>query len=379
MNVIMAWNGPSNADERAVLVRRELPLIQQLSAGGVRVTVVLFGDAAETRKEFEAAQIPVEVLPTPLPPSAAALRSLPAAVLRFRSVLRRVDPDIVEGTEPMPAIAVGLAARWLGRRGVVLYRRQHPRGGRLRLRPASWLAAGLAERTVVMIEATRLAAMADDGTPRERVDVALSGADRPRQVSADETAAMRRSLGIAADARVIAVVSRFRREKGLDVLLSALHLLRDLGNVHVVMAGSGPEEASLRALAAQAPLPVHFVGHRADVAPWYALADVVTMPSRLESFGRTTSETMAAGRPLVATRVGGLVDAVIDGETGFLVPPDDPVALAAALRRVLTDDALAARMRAAARERYENRYTIAHMADARRQVWERAMAGLDAP
>ena len=148
-----------------------------------------------------------------------------------------------------------------------------------------------------------------------------------------------------------------------------------VGEIHLVIAGTGPEERILRRLAAGSPVPVHFLGHRDDVDCWLALADVVAMPSRRETFGRVTLETMAAGKPLVASRVGGLAEAVVDHVTGRLVAPDDPQALAEALGALLADPAGVRRMGAAARARYEAHYTIDHMATSWRQAWERALAG----
>jgi len=371
LKVLLAWNGPANAAESAVLLRREIPLLRELVANGVQPSVVLFDDRTGARLEFEAAGIDVHAIAAPLPPSVAALAHLPSAVLRLRPLLRSLRPDVLEGNEPMPAIALGLAARGSSKRGVVIYRRLHARGGK-RLQSASWIAARLTDRTLVLSEATRRDAISDDGTRRELIDVAPSGSISPRQVPADEITAARRTAGIADGARVIGVVSRFRHEKGLDILLRALDSLRDLHGVHVVLAGDGPAEAALRELAARAPLPVHFVGHRDDIEVWYAIADVMVMPSRRESFGRVSTEVMASARPVVATRVGGLVETVADGETGLLVPPDDPVALASAIRTILSDRDLGARMGAAARARFEARYTIAHMAAGRLAAWKNA-------
>src|SRR4029079_15399950 len=110
----------------------------------------------------------------------------------------------------------------------------------------------------------------------------------------------------------------FRHEKGIDVLIRAMrHLNRD---VHLIVAGNGPEEPLLRQLATQ---NVHFDVYTHDPSVWIHAADVIAIPSRRESFGRLTLEAMAAGRPIVATRVGGLTEAIADGETGLLVPPDD--------------------------------------------------------
>ena len=369
MNVLLVWNGPANEAERSVLARREVPLLRELAKQGVRATVALFGDGGGLRHELEDAGIDVRFFPTPLAPVALTLGRLPSAVMRLRRLLKQLDPDVSEGLEPMPAIALGLAKRSGG--GVVLYRRQHPRG-RARLNLASRVAAKLADGTIVSCEAMRQSAAADDRTPLDRIDVATTGVAESRAVLPSEIADARRSLGIAAGARVIGVVSRLRREKGIDVLIRALdHLAVD--NAHVLIAGTGPEESHLRELAARAPIPIHFLGHRNDGALWYALSDVIAIPSTRESFGRTTVEAMAAGRPLIAARVGGLAEAVIDGETGLLVPPENSEALAAALRRLLGDNDTLRRCGEAARARFETCFTIEHMATARRQAWERAL------
>jgi glycosyltransferase involved in cell wall biosynthesis len=219
----------------------------------------------------------------------------------------------------------------------------------------------------------RQSAAADDRTPLDRIDVATTGVTESRAVAPAEIADARRSLGIADGARVIGVVSRLRREKGIDVLIRALDHLDGIDNAHVIIAGTGPEESHLRQLAAHAPIPIHFLGHRDDVALWYAASDVIAIPSTRESFGRTTVEAMAAGRPLIAARVGGLAEAVVDGETGLLVPPENSEALAAALRRLLGDNDALRRCGEAARARFEACFTIEHMATARRQAWERAL------
>jgi glycosyltransferase involved in cell wall biosynthesis len=370
MKVLLVWNGPATQAERTVLTRREVPLLVELAKQGVHPHVALFGDAAGLRGDLGAAGIEVTWLPPPLGPSAGSLLRLPRAVTGLRTLIARWDPDISEGLEPMPAIALGLAAR--GRHAPVLYRRQHAHGT-LRLILASRLAAFLADGTVVSCEAMKESAAADDRTPRERIMVATSGVVNPRAVSSQEAVEARRALGIAADARIVSVISRLRWEKGVDVLIASLGLVRSSTPIHVVVAGTGPEEEALRSLAARSPIPVHFLGHRDDVELWYAVSDVVVIPSRRESFGRTTVEAMAAGRPVIASRVGGLVEGVVDGETGIHVPPADTSALAGALTRLLADDDLRSRCGKAARARFETSFTMAHMASARRQAWERAL------
>jgi glycosyltransferase involved in cell wall biosynthesis len=372
MKVVLVWNGPADAAERDPLSRRQVPLLARLATQGISATVILLGDGGGLRSDLEDAGIPVEVLPTPLAPRPAAVAHLPAAVLRLGSLFRQHDPDVLEGDEPLPAIAVGLAAR-RRRRGVVVYRRHH-QGGRARLMVASRLAARLADRTIVSCEAMRRRAADDDRTSLERIDIASSGTVDLELPAPADVAVARAALGIPAAAQVIGVVSRLRWEKGLDILIDALDLVSGVGEVHAVVIGVGPEEARLRQLAARSRVAVHFLGHQHDVARWLAVADVIAMPSRRESFGRVTLEAMAAGRPLVASRVGGLAEAVVDQETGLLVPPENAQALAAALGTILGDRTIARRMGDRARRRYEAHYTLDHMATAWRDQWERAVA-----
>jgi glycosyltransferase involved in cell wall biosynthesis len=359
MKVLLVWNGPANEAERSILARREVPLLRELRAQGVDVHVALFGDAGL------AADLDATVIPVPLPPSPNALLRIPIAALRLRRLIKRIGPDLIEATEPMPAIAAALAAG----RTHVIYRRQHG-GGRKRLHFASRLAAKLANRTLVSCEAMRRLSALDDHTSLDRIDIATPGTAEPPHISDSELALARAELGIPEDANVVAAISRFRHEKGLDTLIRAA---RRLDNTHLLIAGSGPEEAALRALAAGSPT-IHFIGHRDDVALWMQIADAVAIPSRRESFGRVVLEAMANGRPVVATRAGGLPEVVEDGVTGLLIPIDDEAALAAALQRIVSDDAFARRLGDASRERYRLRYTITHMAAARRAAWGRALA-----
>jgi len=132
---------------------------------------------------------------------------------------------------------------------------------------------------------------------------------------------------------LVLAVGRLHPQKGYDVLVDALPLL---GDVTVAVAGDGPLRAELEARAPQ----VRWLGRRDDVADLYAVADVVVLPSVWEARSLTAQEALRAGRPLVATAVGGLPALVGDG--AVLVPPGDPVALATEVRRLLDDPVAAA-------------------------------------
>lgn len=150
---------------------------------------------------------------------------------------------------------------------------------------------------------------------------------------------------------VVFTAARLTAQKGLDVLLEAAASWRDLDPMPlVVIAGDGPLARELRARASALAVPAVFLGHRDDVAARLAAAAVFVLPSQWEGQPLALQEALRAGVPVVATRVGGV--ALLTGEdAALLVPAGDARALAGAVRSVLTDPGLAARLAAAARAR----------------------------
>jgi len=140
---------------------------------------------------------------------------------------------------------------------------------------------------------------------------------------------------------LVLAVGRLHPQKGYDTLVAALP---QLSGAVVAVAGDGPLEAELRAAAPQ----IRWLGRRDDVADLLAAADVVVLPSRWEARSLTAQEALRAGRPLVATAVGGMAELVQDG--AVLVPPNDPAALGAAVRALLDDPTAAAALAARGRE-----------------------------
>ncbi|MBI4577680.1 MAG: glycosyltransferase [Planctomycetes bacterium] len=157
----------------------------------------------------------------------------------------------------------------------------------------------------------------------------------------------RLALGLPVEGPVVAAVGRMSREKGHQVLLAALARLNGGRTAaRLVLAGDGPDRAALETQARGLGLGgrVVFLGATDEVPRVLAAADVVAHPSHYEGFGLVLLEAMAAGRPVVASRVGGIPEVVEEGRTGLLVPPGDPEAMALALGRVLDDPGLARRM-----------------------------------
>ncbi len=159
-------------------------------------------------------------------------------------------------------------------------------------------------------------------------------------------------LGVPADAPLVLAAGRLHPVKGFDLLLRAMPLLP---GVHVLIAGEGDARDALVALARELEVAdrLHLPGWRHDTAALLAAADVLACPSRSEPLGNVVLEAFSAGCPVVASRTAGPLELIEPGETGLLVPIEDAPALAAAIAAVLAEPALAARLAAAARLRFE--------------------------
>ncbi|MGI5817756.1 MAG: glycosyltransferase family 4 protein [Armatimonadota bacterium] len=212
------------------------------------------------------------------------------------------------------------------------------------------------------------------GVPRERISIIFGGV-RPENyaVTDERVGEVRGEVGLG-DAPVLLTASRLVERKGHDTVMRALpRVLERFADLIWLIAGEGPTAEALAALADEAGVAdrVRFLGRVDDerLAALYAAADLYVMPSRPvrgalpEGLGLVYLEAAAAGTPSVATRFGGIPDAVADGETGLLVPPDEPDALADAIIELLGDDARRAAMGEAARERVLSEFTWARVAE----------------
>ena len=162
-----------------------------------------------------------------------------------------------------------------------------------------------------------------------------------------DRAAARAVLGI--DARTVAVVAigRLVPIKRIDRLIRAFSAaVASAPDIRLYLVGDGSERSSLEELAASLGVAdrVEFAGWSSDTPAWYAAADVVALTSDREGTPLALIEAAAAGRPVIASDVGGVVDVVVDGETGLVFQPDDEDALAAAIVRLARDPALRLRL-----------------------------------
>lgn len=212
----------------------------------------------------------------------------------------------------------------------------------------------------------------------ERISIVPYGVEVQKlQMDAVHAEAERATWNLPEGALVVGLMGRLTDVKGHDILLRALAEFPSERRPYAVFAG--PEEpewaAHLRDLASDLGVAGHVIhlGPRGDVGAIMEACDVIAVPSRMEGCPLVLLEAMVLGRPVVAATVGGIPDVVEHGLTGLLVPPEDPRALAEALRTALGDAGLRSRLGAAARTEALNRFTPEAMAEATRAVYLNAI------
>jgi glycosyltransferase involved in cell wall biosynthesis len=184
--------------------------------------------------------------------------------------------------------------------------------------------------------------------PKNKIRVIHNGRDLDRFAATDarRRAATRAALGLG-DEPTILTLARLEEQKGHRHLIDALAILAARRpNLVTLFAGEGPLEQGLQAQCAALGLTdrVRFLGYRRDVPELLEAADFIVLPSLYEGLPLVAIEALAAERPMIATEVDGTPEVVIDGKTGLLVPPASPVAIAAAIERLLESPELASRL-----------------------------------
>lgn len=222
-----------------------------------------------------------------------------------------------------------------------------------------------------------------EGYDAAKIVVIPNGVDLSRFDRVETGESPFRALGIPDGVPVVLVVSRLNPLKGLESFLEAAALVApDCPSVRFVIAGdTNPNErhywSTLTTLTARLGLTerVTFAGLRRDVPQLLSAATISVMPSLNEALSNVVLESMAAGAPVVATRVGGTPEAISDGANGLLVPPGDARAMASAISALLRDRGRARRLGDAARQSIHERFSMARMVTATAQLYEALLGG----
>jgi glycosyltransferase involved in cell wall biosynthesis len=226
-----------------------------------------------------------------------------------------------------------------------------------------------------------------EGYDASKIVVIPNGVDLQRFESTGGDESPFRALGVPEDAPVVLVVSRLNPLKGLETFLEAsARVAPQFPSARFVVVGdTNPNERSywsvLTSLTERLGITdrVVFAGLRQDVPQLLKAATISVMPSLNEALSNVVLESMAAGAPVVATRVGGTPEAIKDGVTGVLVQPGDPRGMATAICELLADPARARRLGVAARQLINERFSMERMVSATEQLYGALLNGRTAP
>ncbi len=214
-----------------------------------------------------------------------------------------------------------------------------------------------------------------EGCPADKVFVVPNGVDVEVFTPQPPDEPLRHALGLHEDHSVAIIVAALRPEKNHELFLRAAAQVRDSNpRARFLIVGDGPCRAELEALAASLQLHevVQFLGVRSDVAGLLSLSNVAVLTSKMEANPVSLLEAMATATPVVATRVGSVPESVLDGQCGFLVPPDDIEALAKRIEVLFADCELAQGLGQQAREHVVANWSLDHMV----RGYEDLIAGL---
>ncbi|HVF53676.1 MAG TPA: glycosyltransferase [Actinomycetota bacterium] len=353
-----------------------LRLITRLNVGGPGIqaltltreltswpTVLAAGWCEESERELDFSSN--EVLRVPLARSVRPIADV-RAIHVVTGLVRHLQPEIIH-THTAKAGVVGRIAgiRTRPRPLLVHTFHGHSLDGYFG-RTASWfferVERGLATKTDILIvvspEIRDFLLSREIGRP-DQYRVLPLGVDLDK-FGGHSFANLRGDLGIPWECHLVGIIGRLTRIKDHATSLAALTLIP---NAHIVVVGDGELRKSLEQLASNLGIGerAHFLGWRGDIPEILSALDLVISTSRNEGTPRALIEAHASGRPAVATQVGGVPSVVLDGRTGFLVPPGDPSALASKVTTLLEDDNLRMKMGNAARKHVEAHFGISQL------------------
>lgn len=232
-------------------------------------------------------------------------------------------------------------------------------------------------RFIAISEAAKTAMLARGEGTADTISVVPNGmplADPSRFASPAE---VRAELGIDPGAPLIVSVARLEREKSVETLIAAMESVLAASPAAVcVIAGEGSQKAALLTQIAGSGLgnAVRLIGFRSDVLALMNAADVFVLPSPREPFGLVLIEAMSVGKPVIATRAGGPLEIVVEGETGLLVAPSSSGEMGRAIIELVRDADLRRRMGVAGHARFLEKFTVERMTRATVAAYEKALA-----
>lgn len=322
------------------------------------------------RARLDAAGIPVRGIPVTGLGSASALRR----GLEIRALVRREGVHVVHAHDPYANVLAAPWTRLAGRGAAIASHRWWKDVHRPAVRTANRIAYRFAHRVLANSPAVGELVVREEGVPRGRLVVIPNFVDEAAFEVPHESRlrAWRERMGLAAGDVAIGIVANLYPVKDQATIVRALaHLVTAWPALRVVLVGDGAERETLANLArelgvADRVLLPGRIAHEPGLARAF---DIAALTSREEGFPNWVVEAMAAARPVVATEVGGVPDAVVDGQTGMLVPPGNVHRLAAAIDRLLGDPGLRNRIGSAGTARARSLYHVSAVIDSLQNLY----------
>ena len=292
---------------------------------------------------------------------------------RLAKILHRETPDLVHLHSRRGADVLGALAARHARIPCVLSRRVD--------NPESRLLAKLKYRLhdrVIAISQGIADVLSAEGVSPKKLRVVRSSLDPKPWQRPESRQNFAVEFGVPEEALWIGVVAQLIERKGHRVLFRALRQLPMRARLRVICFGQGPLQERLERDAADLGGIVRFAGFRKDLTRWVGALDIVAHPAMREGLGVSLLQASAAGVPVIATRAGGMPEAVSDEESGLLVEPGDADELAAALGRLIDDAALRRQLGEQGRTRVERDFSVEKMVDGNLAVYRELLGDFPA-
>ena len=337
-----------------------LHLAHYIKKRGAKPIVVCLTDKGEFGKRLEAQGVQVEAI-------RSSRRWDLAAVWRLAKLFRRFKPDLINVHDRSSLPYVFLANQMSAKCPIVF----SCHGLLFQEKNRSRYLEQLAIRNVRVVSAVSEQVASEYSKLlrwNKKVEIIPNGVP-PISRHPNLRSILRAKMGLSEDVLVLLAVGNINPEKGYEDLLEAVSLVREediCQRFVVLVAGSKSNDTYWQALCEHMKRlnltdKVRFLGCRNDTEALYSAADIFILPSRKEGLPMVLLEAMSAGLPIIATDVGGVSEAIRDGESGLLIPPESPQVMAKAMIKLANDKSMRDSLSQAARARFEERYDISRM------------------
>ncbi|SAK46822.1 glycosyl transferase family 1 [Caballeronia hypogeia] len=289
------------------------------------------------------------------------------SMLRIKGLLRRRAFDVLNTHSGHDSLVAGTAGRLA--RTPLIVRTRHLALPISSLATYTWI-----PHRVIAVSNYVRRYLISAGVAEKRVHTIYDGINQPQSVA---HSTLRSELDLGPDAFIACMVAIMRDKKGHEDLIAAVGpLLETHPNLHVVMAGDGPWFDRIKGIVDGLGLAhrIHLLGFRTDVPNIFRGSDLFVLPTHQEALGQAFIEAMAAGLPVIGTSVDGVPELIDDNVNGLLVPPRDPVALRAALARMIDEPDLRQRLRRESLRITERGFTVGDMANETAMFYRRALS-----